>query len=246
MKIQIDTTQEQLIALSNAAIKQHQRKSLPINRSGLAMLMLFIFFPGMILGFKRGLFFTLLVTLCMTGIMIFGSEEWTFLIAKYYLMLGACAAAVAFYLRLKSWKHQGIELHNYLEANSSAPGCHGREFPQKASFKMQKATSELQEDTIWKAYIDIHINKQGVYAFLIELENYGQAHRLETASGQESCYFEWGPGKSPDYGIMLYRFAAGTHRLQMLITPHPIILECPKLKLTQINQFKHETPSSEQ
>lgn len=246
MKIQIDTSQEQLIALSNAAIKQHQRKSLPINRSGLAMLMLFIFFPGMILGFKRGLIFTLLVTLCMSGIMLFGSEEWTGLIVKYYLMLGACAAALAFILRLKSWRHQGRELQLYLEANSSAPGCHGQDFPQKASFKMQKLNIELKGESVWKAYIDVHIKEQGVYAFLLELESYGQAHRLETASAQESCYFEWGPGKSPDYGITLYRFTAGTHRLQMLITPHPITLECPKLKLTQINNFKAVASSKAQ
>jgi len=240
VKIEIDTSQEQLIALSNAAIKQHQRKSLPFNRSGLAMLLLFIFFPGMILGFKRGLIFTMFIAVSMSGVMIFGSDEWAVLITKYYFMLGGAAAVAAFCLRLMSWKKQGGELHTFLVANSSAPGCKGRTFPQKVMLKMREAGEE------WQAHIDIYVEHQGVYAYLLELENYGQAHRIKTASGQESCYFEWGPGKSPNYAIMLYRFEKGTHRLQMLIAPNPITLECPKVKLTQINQFKHQPESSAQ
>ncbi len=235
MNIDSNTTQEQLIHLTEAAMKRRLTRALPFNKEGIRGMLLFILFPAMVLGFRVGLLFTAAVAGVMAAFLLFGREGVATVMVQYYLILGGVVSvAIAVMVFLKE-KKRIKELRSYAKPDSALGLRVGYATPVHHSMKLK-----AQNDASYLASFDLSLDNKGVYAFLIELSNYGWATKVVTSKGQEACLFSWGEGQKPSQAICLFRLAAGVHRLQMRISQQKKSADkkMPVVKITQINQRK--------
>ena len=208
MKIDAHTTQEQLLKLSEQALRRDFLQSTPLNvKFFLRYLILFLLFPGMVFGYKVGMGITLAFCAALVGILFWGSEAASALAIYSWL---SCGFLVQLFVTIgvvrKAWRERELR-RSYRPAT---PGLHhAQRHPQKYPLRWRKSNTE----GFVAAHLILQAPQRGIYAVLVTLKNY-QGAQLVTQGRQGTSLVHAGGGKGRDFNaLVLYRLEPGLHEL---------------------------------
>ncbi len=231
MKIDRNTTQEQLMKVTDAALLRDFLRGTPLNLKAFFRIgVLFMLFPGMLLGFRIGLLITGLFAAGLMGCLLWKQEEWGVQAVRWWLITGAVlVACVSVYVTIISWKlRRKREL--FLAADSTLPAAEAVSDPQEL------ALSWHEEEGRYTARLVLDIPVRGLYAYLFTVDDY-EGEGIGSARAQDAC-FSQGEGKpSLRYNqFFVYRFEPGLHELSWYTTS--LKGGAPKAVITQLNEVK--------
>ncbi len=226
MKIDRNTTQEQLMKVTDAALLRDFLRGTPLNLKAFFRIgLLFMLFPGMLLGFRIGMLITGLFAAGLMGCLFWGQEEWGVQAVRWWLITGmVLVVCVSIYVTITAWK-QRRKRELFLAADASLPAAEAVRDPQELLIRWR------EEEGRYVANLVLDIPVRGLYAYLITVEDF-EGDGLGTNRAQEAC-FSQGEGKpSLRYNqFFVYRFEAGLHELSWYTTslkggePHAIITQ---------------------
>ncbi len=231
MKIDRNTTQEQLLKVTDAALLRDFLKGTPLNLKAFFRIgLLFMLFPGMLLGFRIGMFITGLFAAGLMGCLFWGQEEWGVQAVRWWLITGAVlVGCVSVYVTITSWKQRG-KRKLFLAADPTLPAEGAVREPQELPLLW------YEEDGRYVSRLVLDIPVRGLYAYLFTVDDY-EGDGIGTARAQEAC-FSQGEGKpSLRYNqFFVYRFEPGLHELEW----YTISLNggAPQATLSQLNEVK--------
>lgn len=208
MKIDAQTTQAQLLKLSEQVLRRDLLQSTPLNlKFFLRYLILFLLFPGMVFGFKAGLGITLGFCAVLVGVLFWGSEAASAI--AVYSWLG-CGLLVLLFVSIgvvrKAWKERELR-RQYRPAVAGLK--HAQRAPQHYPLRWYKSNT----DGFLATHLVLQVPQQGVYAILLTLKNY-QGAQLVTQGRQGTSLVHADGGKGSDFNaLVLYRLEAGLHEL---------------------------------
>ncbi len=231
MKIDRNTTQEQLMKLTDAALLRDFLKGTPLNLKAFFRIgLLFMLFPGMLLGFRIGLVITGLFAAGLMGCLLWGQEEWGVQAVRWWLLTGVVlVVCVSIYVTITSWK-QRRKREQFLPADGSLPAAEAVADPQEYALRWR------EEDGRYVSSLVLDIPVRGVYAYLFTVEDY-EGGGIGTERAMEACLSQ-GEGKpSLRYNhFFAYRFEPGRHELRWYTTslrggePHALISQLNEVK----------------
>ena len=208
MKIDANTTQEQLLKLSEQVLRRDLLQSTPLNlKFFLRYLILFLLFPGMVFGFKLGMGITLGFCAVLVGVLFWGSEAASALAVYSWL---SCGLLVLLFVTIgvirKAWQERELRR----QFRPATPGLrHAQRAPQNYPLRWHKSNTE----GFMAAHLVLQAPQRGLYALLISLKNY-EGSQLITQGRQGTSLVYAGGGKGSDFNaLVLYRLEAGTHEL---------------------------------
>ncbi len=232
MKITADTPQTELIRLTDRAIHKQLLGALPVSVQGLRTMLLFVMFPGLVFGFRRGLFLTALVAAAMAAVVFYGKADWSIILTKSYFIWGALTALGVSISVVFAAFRRSKTVKKYLPATGPVPGLAVLDLPQMAPMQIQRQGDDFI------AQISLNIKQTGICVLLVDMESYGWAKPMRTTDGKEACFFDWSGGKKPTQAICAYRFEAGVQTLWMPLSmdlSDRLDRKRPRILITQIN-----------
>lgn len=226
------TPQYQLCKLTEASIRAHVFSALPITGRGLRTSLLFILFPGMLFGFWKGLMLTAAVTVAMMVALAFDDPSINIAITRGYLIWGVLTALGVAGSILWGALKEGKLRRQYIEP--LRPCAHDADliFPQQHS---------MQVSSVGDAYlasIEFEAPIQGVYTFIIELQNCDWVGLPLLQGKRNACILEWRKKERPESAFFAYRLEAGIHQVEMKLGVVKRSTGRPKAQLTQINEMR--------
>lgn len=232
MNISSTTPQVQLCKLTEASIRAHVLSALPITGRGLRTSLLFILFPGMLFGFWKGLILTGLVTIAMMVALAMDDPSINIAITRGYLIWGVLTAlGVAGSILISALKEAKLRRQYILplrpnEQNSDLI------FPQQHSLHIQST------DSSYLGTIEFEAPIQGVYTFIIELQNCDWAGTPQLQGQRNACILEWRKRQQPESAFIAFRLEAGIHQISIKLGTVKSSTGRPKAQLTQINDMR--------
>ncbi len=231
MNISTDTPQVQLCKLTQATTRAHILSALPITGHGLRTTLLFILFPGMLFGFWTGLVLTALVTIAMMTALALDDPNLSVLLARGYFIWGCVTAlGVAGSVMLGAIR-EAKRRREYLPATREGKHDELLIFPQ------QKPLRVSSQETHFLAEVEIEAPSEGVYAFIMELQNCDWAGAPLLLDDRHPCMLEWRKKERPESLFFAYRLQAGVHQLSIKLGVVKSSTGRPKARLTQINKL---------
>ena len=228
MKIDVHTTQPQLLRLSEQVLRRDMLQSTPLNlRFFLRYLILFLLFPGMVFGFKAGMAITLAFCAALVGILFWGSEAASALAVYSWLSAGLLVLLfVTIGVIRKAWQEREVR-RSYRPAT---PGLHhARRAPQNLSLRWHKSNTEGFQAT----HLVLNAPQRGIYAVLLKLKDY-EGTQLVTQGRQGTTVVHAGGGKGKDFhALVLYRLEPGLHELIWAVPTNSVP---GATEVTQLNQ----------
>ncbi|MFI3242985.1 MAG: hypothetical protein R3Y56_01885 [Akkermansia sp.] len=232
MNISSDTPQVLLCKLTQAATRAHILSALPITGRGLRTSLLFILFPGMLFGFWQGLVLTGLVTLAMMAALALDDPNLSLLLARGYLIWGCVTAfGVAASVMLGAIR-EAKRRREYLQ-----PACEGHGDESLLNPQQKELRISAQEQA-FLAELEIEVPAQGVYAFIMELQDCDWAGAPLLQQDRHACMLEWRKKERLESLFFAYRLEPGVHQLSMKLGIMKRGSGRPKARLTQINQVQ--------
>ncbi len=231
VNISANTPQAQLCKLTQAATRAHILSALPITGRGIRTTLLFILFPGMIFGFWKGLMLTGLATIGMMVALAMDNESISHAITRAYLIWGVITAfGVATSVLISAIK-EAKRRREYIQPLREGEQNTQLIFPQERGLTI----TSLEEGFL--AEVEFEAPAQGVYAFVIELQNCDWATSPQLQDKRYPCILEWRKKERPEGLFLAYRLEPGIHKLSMKLG---IVKSSarPKAQLTQINQVR--------
>ncbi len=231
MKIDRNTSQEQLMKVTDAALLRDFLRGTPLNLKAFFRIgLLFMLFPGMLLGFRIGLLITGLFAAGLTGCLMWGQEDWGVQAVRWWLITGAVlVCGVSVYVSISSWK-QRRKRGLFLPADASLPAAEAVRDPQE----LLLAWREEEGRYVCRLVLDIPV--RGLYAYLFSVDEY-EGDGIGTERAQEACLSQ-GEGKpSLRYNqFFVYRFEPGLHELCW----YTVSLRGgePRAAISQLNEVK--------
>ncbi len=231
MKIDRNTTQEQLMKVTDAALLRDFLRGTPLNLKAFFRIgLLFMLFPGMLLGFRIGMLITGLFAAGLMGCLFWGQEEWGVQAVRWWLITGAVlVVCVSIYVSITSWK-QRRQRELFLAADNTLSAADAVSDPQELALSWQ------EEEGRYVSRLVLDIPVRGLYAYLFTVDDY-EGEGIGTARALEPC-FSQGEGKpSLRYNqFFVYRFEPGLHELSWYTTS--LKGGAPKAVISQLNEVK--------
>ncbi len=231
MKIDRQTTQEQLLKVTESALLRDFLKGTPLNLKAFFRIgLLFMLFPGMLLGFRIGMVITGIFAAGLMGCLLWGQEEWGVQAVRWWLITGVVlVAGVSVYVSISAWKQRKTR-QKYLAADDSLPAQDAVREPQE----LPLVWHEEEGRYISRLVLDIPV--RGLYAYLFTVDDY-EGDGIGTNRALEACLSQ-GEGKpSLRYNqFFVYRFEAGRHELSWYTTS--LKGGAPKAVISQLNEVK--------
>ena len=230
MKIDQNTPAADLQRLYEAVVKREFLRGTPLNlRAFLRYAVLFMLFPGMILGFYAGLAITAAFCGVLITLVVTDNMHWGMTATLSWLALGLIPTI---YLTIDTWKRaahtraQRMLDRIPLPGNSTAPTA-VTATPRSLKWRPKKVNGS----TIRIATATTTADHDGIYAFLLSITNYSGS-RLVTDGPMGMCLVQ-SEGKKGEtlHALMLYRLKAGHHELQWSLHAD----EAPQTSLTRLN-----------
>ena len=211
MKIDANTTQEQLLKLSEQVLRRDLLQSTPLNlKFFLRYLILFLLFPGMVFGFKLGMGITLGFCAVLVGVLFWGSEAASALAVYSWL---SCGLLVLLFVTIgvirKAWQERELR-RQFRPAVSGLR--HAQRAPQNYPLRWHKSNTE----GFMAAHLVLQAPQRGLYALLISLKNY-EGTQLSPRDAREPrwcmpavargvismplCFTAWKPARTSCYGL---------------------------------------------
>ncbi len=213
MKIDRHTTQQQLMKVTDAALLRDFLRGTPLNLKAFFRIgLLFMLFPGMLLGFRVGMLLTGLFAAGLMGCLLWGHEDWGVQAVRWWLITGAVlVVCVSVYVSLTAWK-QRRKRALFLAADPTLPAAEAVTNPQELALRWQ------EEDGRYVCRLVLNIPVRGLYAYLFTVDEYEGAG-IGCERAQDACLSQ-GEGKpSLRYNqFFVYRFEPGLHELAWYTT----------------------------
>lgn len=209
MKIDAQTTQAEVMKLSEAVLRRELLKSTPLNlRQFLRYLVLFLLFPGMVFGFRAGMVITLCFCALLGGVLVCGTPAAATVSIYSWLALGigvlvfVQVGVVRKTLAENARRRLYRPAHKGLKHPQSAPQEYGlswQSYPKKKDFLVASLVFRAPE--------------KGIYAFLLSVADY-DGRRIITGgvTGTTIVHAQGRPGQQLQ-SLTLYRLEAGVHEL---------------------------------
>ena len=210
MKIDATTSQEQLEQLYSVTTQREMLCSTPLNLPQfLRYAILFLLFPGMVLGYWLGLGITLVFCLTLTVMLATGPQE---------LAVGAivgwfsCGAAVVLWVTVltvrAAWRtrRQRRTARKAGTAECVRPSREGHE-----TLRWRRCG----EIPLWEAELEVRVAAGGIAAVMVELQGCGKG-RLLTPEKVGVCCVHTEVQEDALRSLLLYRLQAGSHKLKLL------------------------------
>lgn len=209
MKIDAQTSQADVMKLSEAVLRRELLKSTPLNlRQFLRYLVLFLLFPGMVFGFRTGMVVTLCFCALLGGVLVCGSPAAATVSIYSWLALGMGVLLFVQVGVVRKTLSENARRRCYREAR---PGLkHAQTAPTEFALSWQpypKKKDFLVSSLVFRA------PKKGIYAFLLSVADY-DGRRIITGgvTGTTIVHAQARPGQALQ-SLTLYRLEAGTHEL---------------------------------
>lgn len=208
MKIDVLTSQEELMELFRRAVRRDVLKSTPLNlRMFLRYLVLFVLFPGMVMGFRAGLIVTMCFCGVLTAIMLVGTQGMAEIAIWSWLSLGMMVLA---YVQARVIHRARMERRLRCKFRPAQAGlkravCE----PQHEELRWRKDTATGQ----YVARLHLEAPERGVYALLLSMSQYDK-RQLIAGGVQGTCIVQATGKPGADFhALILYRLNAGQHEL---------------------------------
>ncbi len=231
MKIDRNTTQEQLMKVTNAALLRDFLRGTPLNLKAFFRIgLLFMLFPGMLLGFRVCMLITGLFAAGLMGCLFWGQEEWGVQLVRWWLITGVVlVVCVSIYVTITSWK-QRRKRERFLAADDRLPAAEAVSDPQELTLSWK------EEDGRYTSRLVLNIPVRGLYAYLLTVEDF-EGDAIGSERALDAC-FSQGEGKpSLRYNqFFVYRFETGLHELAWYTTS--LKGGAPKAVISQLNEVK--------
>ncbi|MBE6409973.1 MAG: hypothetical protein E7034_05190 [Akkermansiaceae bacterium] len=207
MKIDTETSQTDLQRLYDMTLRREFLRCTPLNlKVFLRYAVLFLLFPGMLLGFKAGILVTIAFCGILTGILIFGGETVSTIAICVWLALGLLALARVNWGVIRRARDERRRRAAYRPAT---PGLkHARSAPQKTVLKWHPG-----ERGKLVARLTVSAREKGVCAMLLSFRDY-DGRRIMTGGVEGTCIVQSNGQPGQDFhALILYRLEAGNHEL---------------------------------
>lgn len=232
MKIDALTSQEELMFLFRRAVRRDLLKSTPLNlRMFLRYAMLFVLFPGMVLGFRTGLVITMCFCGVLTAIMLIGTQNMAEMAIWSWLALGMMVLA---FVQARVIHRARMERRLRCKFRPAQEGLkHTVTSPQHEELHWRKDASAHQ----YVATLPFEAPERGVYALLLSMDKYGGCQLI--AGGVQGTCIVQAVGKKGGsfHALILYRLNAGQHELVWSTKITPDNKKPQPLKVSQLNRL---------
>ncbi len=231
MKIDRNTTQEQLMKVTNAALLRDFLKGTPLNLKAFFRIgVLFMLFPGMLLGFRIGMFITGLFAAGLMGCLFWGQEEWGVQAVRWWLITGVVlVVCVSVYVTITAWKERRAR-ERFLAADASLSAADAVQDPQELPLSWQEV------DGRYESRLVLDIPRRGLYAYLFTVEDY-EGDGMGCTRVKEACLSQGEGAPSLRHNhFFVYRFEPGLHELSWYTTS--LKGGAPKAVISQLNEVK--------
>ncbi len=194
--------------VTDAALRRDFLLGTPLNlKAFLRIALLFMLFPGMVLGFRVGMVLTGLCAAFLMGCLFWGQEAWGVWAVRWWFIWGGLTVlGVSVMVGLNAWKSwQRRKLFLPADEDAAADALLD---PQEHALRWQEVGGDHYE---CRLVLDIPV--RGIYAYLLTVDDY-EGEGIGLRHAEQAC-FSHGEGKpSLRYNqLFLYRFEAGRHEL---------------------------------
>lgn len=206
VKIDRNTTQEELLLLRRRVTQKRFLRSTPLNAPMfLRYTLLFLLFPGMMFGFKVGMFATLLFSCSLLGMLLADATHAALCCTSVWFSLGAC---IIVYITAREIQHARRErrlarLYRPAEKEKKTAVLH----PEQVELKW-KNNGNFKTATLY-----LRVPERGIYAMLLTIENYAGGRII--AEGKVGVCIVPTDEKAQGlrHALILYSLEAGCHTL---------------------------------
>lgn len=230
MKIGTETTQAELLNLSESVLRRELLKSTPLNLRRFARyLVLFLLFPGMVFGFRVGMIVTLLFCALLGAVIICGTPAAATVSIYTWLSLGI---GVLLFVQAQVIRKTVLENRRRRLYRPAAKGLkHAQNTPTEQALKWQPSAKDknfLVSSLVFRA------PQRGIYAFLLTVEHYDGRRIITGGITGTSIVHAQGKVGASLQSLTLYRLEPGTHELSWAIPD--AAKGAPRATLTLLNR----------
>ncbi len=199
--------------VTDAALLRDFLRGTPLNLKAFFRIgLLFMLFPGMLLGFRIGMLITGLFAAGLMGCLLWGQEEWGVQAVRCWLITGAVlVVCVSIYVSISSWK-QSRKRKLFLAANEALSAAEAVQDPQELALAWR------EDEGRYVSRLVLDIPTRGLYAYLLTVEDF-EGDGIGTDRAQEACFSQGEGTPSLRYNqFFVYRFEPGLHELSWYTT----------------------------
>ena len=227
MQISAHTPQAELERLFDAVTQREMLRSTPLNlRMFLRYAVLFVLFPGMVMGFRVGMALTLLFCVALAGLLLGDMQDVGVAAVRVWLATGVCALVWVSCGTVRS----ALALRRLRRTSRPADGpVSSSSTPAQQSLRWRRAAGA----DAWESELELSQSQGGICALLLEVEGSGRG-RLLTPERRGVCIVQSVARGSNMQAILLYRLAPGTHCLRWVFIPERPTKAAPKGKVLRL------------
>lgn len=229
MKIDKSTSQADLEKLYAAVVKREFLRGTPLNvKAFLRYAVLFLLFPGMILGFYVGLAVTAAFCGVLLTLVLTDNTHWGMTATLSWIGLGLIPTT---FITINTWRSAARTRALRMLDREPLAGTNAAKATIPAHMPLKWRPKKVEGSTIRIANATVKAEQDGVYAFLLSIKNYSGT-RLVTDGPAGMCLVQRVGNKGEELqALLLYRLKAGAHEL--LWTLHGD--EAPQTTLSRLN-----------
>ncbi len=229
VKIDTQTSQAELSRLVEAGLRRDFLKSTPLNlKQFIPFTVLFLLFPGMVLGWRIGGLLTALFASFLTGCLIWDAPETAMNGLRIWLFWGCATVLIVTYQvtrdGLKTMRRRRLPLLPVKRDRRAGVRC-----PKEAPLSWEKES--LAGVSCYVSRFLVEAPQPGYYAFLRTVDDYEGVLRFSPHTAFEHMEGKTGLRVND---LVIYRLEAGLHEL-VWATSNAEAGE-PKATITQLNR----------
>lgn len=211
MRIDKNTPQAELEKLYAAVVKREFLKGTPLNfKAFLRYAVLFALFPGMVFGFYVGLAVTACFCAVLLALVLTDNMQWGMTATLSWLALGLIPTT---FVTIDTWRRAARTRALRRITREPLPGSHAARAATQDHILLKWRPKKSNGNTIRLAQTTVHAPTEGIYAYLLRIDNYSGA-RLVTDGPAGMCLVQYeGKKGEPLQALLLYRLKAGNHEL---------------------------------
>lgn len=227
MKIDSHTTQKELEKVVDAGLRRDILRSTPLNlKQFIPFSVLFLLFPGMILGWRWGGIITAVFAAFLTGCLMWDADALALNAVRMWFFWGCATIAIVSFQVVRgalvlAWRRR-------LPQMPKAGLPKGVESPRDVPLRWRKETVAGEECYVSRFVLEAPV--AGFYAFLRTVDDYDGVLRYSPNTAFEHMEGKTGLRVND---LVIYRLAPGRHEL--IWTTAKAEGEPPKATLTQLN-----------
>ena len=229
MQINKRTSQADMQKLYAAVVKREFLKGTPLNvKAFLRYAVLFMLFPGMVLGFYAGLAITAAFCGVLLTLVLTDNMQWGMTATLSWLALGLIPTT---FVTIDTWRRAVRTRAQRMMERHPLPGVHATKSAVPERMPLKWRPKKSNGGTIRIASAAITAETDGIYAFLLCIENY-TGTRLVTDGPAGMCLVQSSGQKGEELqALLLYKLKAGAHLLCWSLQGD----ETPQATLSRLN-----------